>query len=491
LIVGSVDRKWWTLAALAVALFMIMIDNTVVNVALPSIQRDLDIDLSALEWIVNAYVLVFAVLLMTGGKLADYFGRRRVFSLGLATFIVASLFCGLATSGAWLIGARAVQGLGAALMLPATLAIINATFEPHERGLAIGIWAGVAASALAIGPLVGGLFTDTIGWSWIFYVNVPIGLAGMIGARFLIAESRDETAEQRLDLPGLLVSGVALFALTFALVEANGYGWTSPTILTLLAVAVAGLAAFIALELRQRAPMLDLRLFRNRTFTGATTVALLVTFSMFGMFLFITIYLQRVLGYSALGAGAAVLPQTVLIMFVAPTAGRLVNRIGSRWLMTIGLSLNGVALLLLSRLGTGSDFFDLLPAFLISGFGMGLTTTPMTAAALSAIRVDKSGVGSAVLSTARQVGIALGIAVMGAIITSQAGEIDGGTGSPRAFVDGFTTALVVSAGVSFVGALVAVTTIRAGERPPPVPSTQEVRAPVRPGVPQPSGSVAE
>ncbi len=470
---------------------MIMIDNTVVNVALPSIQRDLDIDLSALEWVVNAYALMFAVFLLTGGKLADYFGRRRVFSIGLATFIVASLFCGLATSGAWLISARAVQGLGAALMLPATLAIINATFEPRERGLAIGIWTGVAASALAIGPLIGGLFTDTIGWSWIFYVNVPVGLAGIIGARPLLTESRDRTAEQRLDVPGLLISGLALFALTFALVEGNGYGWSSPTILALLTIALAGLAAFVALELRQRAPMLDLRLFRNRTFSGATGVALLQTFSMFGMFLFVAIYMQRVLGYSALATGAAILPQTVLIMFMAPAAGRLVNKVGSRWLMTIGLSLNAVALLLLTRLGTDSDYFDLLPTFVISGVRMPLITTPMTAAVLSAVAVDKSGVGSAVLTTARQLGIALGIAVMGAIIASQTGEIAVGSGSPQAFVDGFTTALAVGAGVSFAGALVAVTTIRRIERPPTVSMRDELRNPIRSGAAQASGSVAE
>ena len=445
---------------------MIMIDNTVVNVALPAIQRDLDVELSTLEWVANAYALAFAVLLLTGGKLADYLGRRRIFLAGLAVFGAASFACGLATSGGWLVSGRAIQGLGAALMLPATLAIINATFEPRERGLAIGIWAGVAASALAIGPLIGGLFTDTIGWSWIFFVNVPIAIAGMIGAFWLIDESRDQSEEQRLDVAGLAVSGLALFALTFALVEGNGIGWSSPTIVSLLVAAVVGLAAFVLLELRQRAPMLDVRLFRNRTFAGAVSVALLQTFSMFGMFLFIAIYMQRVLGFSALGTGAAVLPQTMLIMFVAPTAGRLVDRFGSRWLMTTGLSLNGIALLLLTGLDTNSDFFDMAPAFVISGFGMGLITTPMTAAALSSVPVDKSGVGSGVLTTARQLGVALGIAVMGAIIAAQTGEVEGGTGAPQAFVDGFTTALAVGAGVSFFGALVAVATIRSAPRPP-------------------------
>ena len=464
---------------------MNMIDNTVVSVALPTIQRDLNVDLSALEWIVNVYALMFAVFLLTGGKLADYFGRRRVFTLGLTVFIVASLFAGLAASGEWLISARAVQGLGAALMMPATLAIISATFEPRERALAIGVWAGVAASGLAIGPLVGGLFTDTIGWSWIFYVNVPVGLIGIIAARFLIDESRDQSAEQRLDTPGLLVSAITLFALTFAIVEGNSLGWSSPTILLLFGLSLVGLVAFIALERRQRSPMLNLSLFRNRTFAGATGVAMLQTFSMFGMFLFIAIYLQRVLGYSAIGAGAAILPQTIVVIAVAPTAGRLVNRFGSRLLMTVGLTLNGIALLLLSRLGTGSEFIDLWPAFVIGGIGMGLTTTPMTAAALSAVPTDMAGVGSGVLTTARQVGVALGIAVMGAIIATQTGEIAGSTGTPEEFVKGFTLALRVSAGVAFGAALLALTTIRRLKHPPDLPGVRAAEAsrnrdPIRP-----------
>ena len=361
----------------------------------------------------------------------------------------------------------------------------------RDRGIAIGIWAGVAASARAIGPLIGGLFTDTIGWHWIFFVNIPVGMFGIVAARFLIDESRDESADQRLDIAGLVVSGLGLFALTYALVESNGLGWSSPTVLGLLAFAVVALTGFVVLELHQRAPMLDVRLFKNRTFAGATTVGVIQTFSMFGMFLFAAVYMQRVLGYSALGTGAAVLPQTVLIMFVAPTAGRLVDKFGSRWLMTLGLSLNGVALLLLSRLGTDSDFFDMLPAFLISGFGMGLITTPMTAAVLSAVSVDKSGVGSAVLTTARQLGIALGIGVMGSIIAAQTGNVDGGTGSSQAFVDGFTTALLVGAGASFVGAVVAATTIRRVHRPPTLSIRPEAGARVSgTGPPRPAGSMS-
>src|SRR6187431_2124197 len=252
------NRKWWTLGAVAFGLFMIMLDNTTVNVALPSIQRDLDIGISELEWVFNGYALTFGVLMLTGGKLADLMGRRRIFIAGLVIFTVASLFCGLATSAAWLIGARVLQGVGSAFMNPATLSIITATFPPRQRGTAIGIWVGVSAMALAIGPLVGGLLTESFNWSWIFFINVPVGILGIIVARLVIDESRDESKEQRLDLPGLISSGVGLFALTYGLIEANTYGWTSGRILASFAVAVVSLTTFVVLERRQRAPMLDL-----------------------------------------------------------------------------------------------------------------------------------------------------------------------------------------------------------------------------------------
>ena len=325
-ILASDNRKWWTLGAVAFALFMIMLDNTVVNVALPSIQRSLRAEISELEWIVSAYALTFAVLLLSGGKLADMFGRRRVFLLGLAVFALSSLLCGLAPDAHVLIAARAVQGVGAALMMPATLAIISATFPPKERGLAIGIWAGVSAMALAIGPLVGGLLTEHVDWSWIFYINVPIGALGIVAGRIIIQESRDMSRVQSLDVPGLVTNAAALFALTFGLIEANRYGWTSPTILGLFAAAAAGLAAFAAIEHRRRAPMLDLSLFRSSTFTGANIVAFLVTLAMFGVFFFMSIFVQRILGYSPVEAGAIFLPMTILIILVAPVAGRASDR---------------------------------------------------------------------------------------------------------------------------------------------------------------------
>jgi EmrB/QacA subfamily drug resistance transporter len=453
------NRKWWTLGALAFALFMIMLDNTVVNVALPSIQRDLGIGLSELEWTVNAYALTFAVLMLSGGKLADFFGRRSVFLIGLAIFTVSSLVCGFATGGEMLIGARAVQGVGAALMLPATLSIISATFPPRERGMAIGIWAGVSAMALAIGPLIGGLITEHIDWSWIFFLNVPIGVLGLFVGRFVISESRDTSADQRLDFPGLLASGLGLFALTFALIEANSYGWTDPVIIGLFALSAAALGTFVLLEMHQRSPMLDLSLFRSSTFAGANIVALLVTLAMFGVFFFMSIYMQNILGYSATKTGAAFLPMTILIILIAPIAGKSSDKIGSRSLMTAGMLCLAASLAIFSRLGLESTFWDIFPGLIVGGFGMGLVMTPMTAAALGSVPVEKSGVGSGVLNTFRQLGGALGIAVMGAIVASYV-DLSSGRPDPASFIDGFQAALRVSVGFALLGAVIAFAAIR-------------------------------
>jgi EmrB/QacA subfamily drug resistance transporter len=317
------NRKWWTLAAVAVGLFMIMLDNTVVNVALPSIQEDLGMSPSELEWVFNAYALTFGVLLLSGGKLADLLGRRSIFIAGLVIFTGASLWCGLAGGAASLIAARTVQGAGAALMNPATLSIITATFPPRQRGTAIGIWAGVAALALAIGPLVGGVLTQDISWNWIFFINIPVGVVGVIAARIFIDETRDTSREQRLDLPGLITSAVGLFALTYGLIETNDHGWGSARVLTLFAVAIGSLAIFVLLELRGRTPMLDLSLFRDPTFSGANTVMFLVGLAMFGILFYNSLFLQRVLGYGAIKTGATFLPMTVLIILVSPAAGRI------------------------------------------------------------------------------------------------------------------------------------------------------------------------
>jgi EmrB/QacA subfamily drug resistance transporter len=459
-ILTSENRRWWTLGAVAFGLFMIMLDNTIVNVALPSIQRELAIGVSELEWIVNGYALTFGVLMLGGGKLADLLGRRLIFIAGLAIFTVSSLVCGLASSADMLIAARVVQGVGSALMNPATLSIIAATFPRRERGMALGIWAGVSAMALAIGPLVGGVITEYINWSWIFFINVPIGVLGIVVARLVIDESRDTSAEQRLDLGGLVVSAVALFALTFALIEANNYGWMSAPILSLFAIAVAGLALFVLLELRQQAPMLDLSLFRNATFAGANTVMLLVGLAMFGVFFFVSLFVQNILGYSATEAGATFLPMTLLIVLVAPAAGKLTDRIGSRWLMASGMVLLTGSLLVFSRLDAASSYWNLLPALLLGGFGMALAMTPTTAAVMGSVPVDKAGVGSAVLNSMRQVGGSLGIAIMGAIVIA---SLHVSVTDPQAatqFVRGFQHALLVAAGITFAAAVVAVTTVQ-------------------------------
>ncbi|HET7568056.1 MAG TPA: MFS transporter [Gaiellaceae bacterium] len=454
------NRKWWTLAAVAFGLFMIMLDNTVVNVALPSIERDLHISISELEWIVTAYALTFAALLITGGKLADMFGRRRIFVVGLLIFTLSSLACGLAPTASFLIGARAVQGVGAALMNPATLSIITATFPPKERGQAIGIWAGVSALALAIGPLVGGVIVDNINWNWIFYVNVPVGAAGIVASQIFITESRDTSHEQRLDVPGLLSSGLGLFAVSYALIEGNKQGWTSPEILAFFVAAAVLLVGFVLLERHQRLPMLDLSLFRIGAFAGANTVAMLVSLGMFGVFFFVSLYVQNILGYSPTKAGAVFLPMTILIILVAPVAGRMSDRIGSRWLMGGGMTLLGGSLLLYQRVGVHSDFWTLLPAMLLGGVGMAMTMSPMTSAAMGAVPVDKAGVGSGVLNSFRQVGGSLGIALIGAILASYLHHPARTAAGAQDYVNGLHAALLVSAAITFAAAIVAVVMVR-------------------------------
>ncbi len=452
-------RKWLTLAAVSFGLFMIMLDNTVVNVALPSIQEDLGADLSELEWVVAGYALTFAALMLIGGKVADAYGRRRIFVVGIVIFTLASLGCGLADSSEMLIAARVVQGAGAALMNPATLSIIAATFPAAQRGAAIGIWAGVSALALAIGPLVGGLLTQHLSWHWIFFVNVPVGLVGIAASFLLIDESRDMT-HVRLDRPGLLTSALGLFTLTYGLIEANTHGWTSSRILGAFAVAVVALVSFVLLERHQRAPMLPLDLFKNRTYTGANSVILLVALAMFGVFFFVSLYMQNVLGFSAVQTGAAFLPMTILIILIAPIAGRATDRFGSRTLMTVGMLLVATQLLSFSRLTVDSSFWNLLPGLLLGGAGMAMTMTPGAAAATRAVPVDKAGVGAAVLNAFRQVGGSLGIAVMGAIMARETH----GSLSPEAFMDGFQRSLLVAALIALAGAVVAFVVVRPHER---------------------------
>jgi EmrB/QacA subfamily drug resistance transporter len=460
-ILAEENRKWLTLAAVSFGLFMIMLDNTIVNVALPSIQSALHLKISELEWVVTGYALTFGALMLTGGKLADLFGRRMIFVVGLAVFTLSSLACGLAGSASVLIGARVVQGVGAALMNPATLSIITVTFPPRLRGTAIGIWAGVSALALAIGPLVGGLITEQISWNWIFYINVPVGVLGILAAFMFIDESRDTSGEQRPDLPGLLTSGLGLFALSYGLIEANNYGWTSGRIVASFAAAAVLLVSFVLLELNQRVPMLELGLFKNRGFAGANTVMLLVGLAMFGVFFYVSLYVQQVLGYSPVQAGATFLPWTVLIILIAPIAGRFSDRIGPRPFVVTGMIALAASLFLFSRMGLHENFWSLLPAMLLGGVGMSMAMAPTTAAAMSSVRPERAGVGSAVLNSMRQVGGSLGIAIMGSIVASGVSSgLASGEARPVAFLDGFHHALDVAAVIVVVGAGVALATLR-------------------------------
>ena len=463
--IDEANRKWWTLGAVSFSLFMIMLDNTIVNVALPSIGRGLQVGVSQLEWVVNAYTLVFAVLMLTGGRLADLYGRRLVFDAGLTLFALSSLACGLAPSASVLIAARGFQGAGGALMMPATLSIISAAFPAEERGTAIGIWAGVSGSALAIGPLLGGLLTEHVGWSWIFFVNVPVGAVALVASLVLIVETKSGRIERRLDLPGLAASAGGLLALVYALIEANTYGWSSPAILGLFATAAVLLTAFVLIERRSSGPMLDLALFGNRTFTGANIAALLVSLAMFGIFFFVSLYMQNVLRYSPVHAGVVFLPMTFLVVVSAPLAGKATDLIGPRWPISLGMSLLAVALVLFSRLGVQAGFLDLLPGMLLGGVGMGVAMGPMTTAALGTVPVAKAGVVSGVLTTSRQVGGTLGIAVMGAIVAASQTAAPFDPRAPLQFVDGFHHALETGAAILVAGAVASALLVRSRRAP--------------------------
>jgi len=412
------NRRWWTLGAMCFALFMMMLDNTVVNVALPSIQRDLHASLSALEWTINAYTLTLAVLLVTGGRLGDIFGRRRIFLIGVLVFGASSAVIGLAPNGTILVAFRAIQGIGAAFMMPATLSIITQTFPPEQRGMAIGTWAGVSAMALAIGPVLGGFLTQSVSWRAIFFINPPIALIAVGVTLFATRESRDETVDRTVDYAGIVTLTVSLAALVLALIEGNSWHWGSARIMALFAVAIVGVASFVRIELRSRAPMVDFSFFRSRSFLGSNLVAFFVTFAMFSQFFFLTLYLQNVLHYSPLQTGLRFLPSTILIIFAGPIAGRLSDRIGPRPLITLGLLLVSAALFIQSGITPNTGYGLLLPGFILMGIGMGLVMSPMSTAAMNAVDRTKAGVASGTLSMSRMVGGTFGVAVMGALVTA-------------------------------------------------------------------------
>jgi EmrB/QacA subfamily drug resistance transporter len=502
-LITDANRKWWTLGAMCFALFMIMLDNTVVNVALPSIQRDLGASISGLEWTINGYTLSFAVLLATGGRLGDIFGRRRMFLFGVVIFALSSATAGLAASSTDLVLSRVVQGVGAALMMPATLSIITDAFPAHERGKAMGMWAGVSALALAVGPVLGGFLTEHVSWRAIFYLNIPVAAGAIAASLFAVRESRDTTVGREVDYPGVAILTAALTALILALVEGNSWGWGSVEIVALLVGAVVGLALFVAVELRVRTPMIEFHFFADRNFLGAVVVALIVSFAMLGVFFFLALYMQDILGYSPLEAGVRFLPSTLMIVTVAPIAGRLSDRFGPRWLIAAGLAIVAGSLYTFSGIAVDSSYMDLLPGFMMLGIGIALTMSPMTSAAMNAVAVEKAGIASGVLSMFRMVGGSLGVAVTGAIfqglIRSELDSQLAGTGvsaaqrselahqfgaassdalhgmapaqakqvvaaGQEAFVYALGHAMAVSAGVALAGALIAALAIRVRRR---------------------------
>lgn len=455
--------KWLSLGTLAFVSFLLTLDDTALSVALPSIGRDLGLGLSGLEWVVNAYTLALATLLLVGGRLADAFGSRRVFLAGLALLSASSLAAGLAPSGVLLIVARVVQGAGAAMIMPASLAIISRTFSVRQRGTAIGIWAGFSAGGLALGPLLGAALTEWFGWGSIFLINVPLGALGLAFGRRIPLETRPASRIRRFDLAGMLASGAMLFALVFALTEGMSYGWTSPLVLGAFASAAVALSVFVLIEQRRAKPLLELALFRSRNLSGANAVSLLSTAVMCSVFFFISLYLQIVLGYTAVEAGATFLPMTLLICLVAPAAGRMSDRTGRRLPAAVGMTVLAAGLFLLSGLGAKSDLATLLPALMLSGFGIGLTTSPVTAAALDDAPLEEAGVRAGILNTSRMIGLAVGIALMGAIVTARwPGGLAGAATDPRAFVDGLSIAFLVNTAIALLGAAVAAITIAGG-----------------------------
>lgn len=410
--------KWWTLLAVCVATFMLLLDVSIVTVALPDIARQLDASLSDLQWVVDSYALALASVVLTAGSLADRFGRRRVFLVGLSVFTLASLLCGLAGSPLQLNVFRGLQGIGGAMMFATALALLAQEFRGPDRGTAFGIWGATTGAAVAVGPLAGGALTDGLGWEWIFLVNVPIGVAAVALTLLKLRESRSP-AGGRIDWAGFVVFTGALFLLVFGLIRGNEAGWTSATTLGRLGGAALLLALFVWIERRQSAPMFDLSLFRNPTFTGAAIVAFALSASVFATFLYLVLYMQNVLGYGPLEAGLRFLPITLLSFFVAPLAGRLAGRFPVRLFLGGGLLLVAIGLGLMSGLDADSEWTALLAGFVIAGIGIGLVNPPLASAAIAVVEPARSGMASGTSSTFRQVGFATGIAGLGALLQTR------------------------------------------------------------------------
>lgn len=414
-------EKVAVLLTMCFALAMAMLDNTVVNIALPTIQRELGATVSDLQWIIDGYVLAFASLLLTGGILGDRYGRKRMFLTGLAIFTLASLGCGLSGSGGQLIAFRALQGVGAALLMPGTLSILTVTFPPEERSRAIGLWAGVSGLALALGPTLGGWIVENSGWETVFFINVPIGILAFAIAWRTVRESVSEET-RHLDLPGLALGTGGLFALTFGLIEANQRGWSDPLIIGSLVLAGILLVAFLVWEHRSPKAMMPLTFFRIPTFSAGNTVAFSVSLGMFSIFLFVTLYMQAIRGYTPLETGVRFLPMTVMIIVTAPIAGHVAQRIGPRIPMTYGLTMASAGLLGLTLITPTTPFWMIAILFVMMGHGLGATMAPMTAAVMGSVGPQRAGLGSAMTNTSREVGGVVGIALLGTVLFDRLGS---------------------------------------------------------------------
>lgn len=475
--------RWGVLAALTLVTFLLLLDDTAVAVALPVMQPELGLSLGGQEWAINAYTLALAALTLPAGRLADRDGQRRIFLLGLAVFTATSFALGFVGEGALLVAGRAVQGAGAAMVGPTALALIASMFPGRLRGVAIGVWAGVSASALGLGPVFGAIVADYLGWRWIFWLNAPLGLAAWLLVRLVVKEARAASSVRRLDLPAAGLSALALSALLIALSLGNTAGWASRQVLALFATAVVALAAFGWHQSRTTDPLVELSVFRRGPFAGACVQIMLATSVMCSLFFFLALYLQNVLGYSALAAGVALLPLTGAIVVVGPPAGRLVERTGVRLPVTAGMLVLGTALLGLSRQSVTSSPGALTPWLALAGLGIGLVTAPATTAALGAGESTGYGAAAAVFNTFRTTGLALGIALMGAIVAANgpaalfSSAFD--AAHHAAFVRGISTALVVNAAIAFGGAGLAAYLLRPrGETlaPPGSPTEDRLRA---------------
>jgi EmrB/QacA subfamily drug resistance transporter len=451
-------RRWIGLILLCVAQFVVVLDASIVNVALPSIGRALDFSQTNLPWVVNAYVLTFGGFLLLGGRMADLLGRRRVFMGGLVLFALASLAGGFAQSDTWLIAARAVQGLGAAILSPAALSIVTTTFrDGAERNKALGLWGAVAGSGGAAGVLLGGVLTEYVGWEWVLWVNVPIGIGAALLAPRLLGESRSEAETRSFDVAGAVTVTSALSILVYALVDATNAGWGSTQTIGLLAVSVILFAAFVAIERRSEAPLVPFGIFRLRTLTGANVVGLLVGASLFSMFFFISLYMQQVLGYSAIKAGLSYLPLALTIIVAAGVASQLVTRVGFKPVLLAGMAFIAAGLIWFGQVSVGGGYVsDILGPSLLAAVGLGFAFVPVTIAAVAGVPDRESGLASGLINTSQQVGGALGLAVLATIANTRTDHLMSQAGGnkaelPSALTEGFQSAFLTGAGLAVLG----------------------------------------